>query len=676
MAESDAAISKYFGQHLALFYNKEIKALKEKQNVEINKILSKQNPIENPGAYLTPTSATLHNVSVQMRQGEWTSKHLEYCCEKANEAIVKNGKVKQDLGMITECVRYAMVAKLCEKEGSEKKGVAKYEELSKKYGGDLAQLYVIKRLQDNFVNMMAKKEQVDSEVLKVLSKGLQDSFIGKLVISQANFSEMEKGIKEKANPLTGVQRHGAEAISFITDFFTLSGGISIKGLATTVSFEAAGRASGFALEEKKVNEFSKDVFGDEGYMDKVATKGRKTNKGVVMTEINDVLNYKLNVRAVRDPKTLYDANEARSIGKEINKELYAGNNIQAIVEEEYAGNNIKYKKTPPPAWMLQKGEGTCLKLAKNFLAIAVEMRAKNMDSHMMGAKKMSYQEVVQRAYHYAVAYNLLAAKRVESEQQPRVQTQASTSTNVNKTSNRSSKGQTDLQTIYGSPQSQSQPQAQTVQQPMNQQMGMMPQNVQATQQNTGGWSNFLNSYGLNGIGDLGNNFGYVAAMLPDMLVNMFTGKSRVKLEDNLLPVSAIILSLFVKSKFLKFLLLGMGGANLLNKLAHESMEKDGISTSNQTKKYVTHTPESQDSRIRDVEIKGNTMLASIDGSPYVITLDDRTIDAYYKGVLPKENIANAVLRQFDDQAVIHANAANYERTMAQSEDRRQNVGIK
>jgi hypothetical protein len=33
-------------------------------------------------------------------------------------------------------------------------------------------------------------------------------------------------------------------------------------------------------------------------------------------------------------------------------------------------------------------------------------------------------------------------------------------------------------------------------------------------------------FGLNGISDIGHNLGYVLAMLPDMLVGIFTGKTK------------------------------------------------------------------------------------------------------------------------------------------------------
>lgn len=44
------------------------------------------------------------------------------------------------------------------------------------------------------------------------------------------------------------------------------------------------------------------------------------------------------------------------------------------------------------------------------------------------------------------------------------------------------------------------------------------------QTNMDGWQGLLTSFGLNGISDIGHNIGYVLAMLPDMLVGLFTEK--------------------------------------------------------------------------------------------------------------------------------------------------------
>ena len=116
-------------------------------------------------------------------------------------------------------------------------------------------------------------------------------------------------------------------------------------------------------------------------------------------------------------------------------------------------------------------------------------------------------------------------------------------------------------------------------------------------------------------------------MLPDMLVGMFTGKSRnLKFGDNMMPIAAIFAGMFVKNPLLKMMLVGLGGANLLNKAGHEAL------------------------------------------------LNEDAVDAYYQGVLPLNTLANAVLRKYDDQQ--RSIQENFERQMKVEERQEKMIAIK
>ena len=69
-------------------------------------------------------------------------------------------------------------------------------------------------------------------------------------------------------------------------------------------------------------------------------------------------------------------------------------------------------------------------------------------------------------------------------------------------------------------------------------------------------------------------------MLPDVLVGLFTGKTKsLNMDNSLLPLASIVAGMFVKNPILKMLLMGMGGANLLNKAGHEVLgrkQQEGI----------------------------------------------------------------------------------------------------
>ena len=168
--------------------------------------------------------------------------------------------------------------------------------------------------------------------------------------------------------------------------------------------------------------------------------------------------------------------------------------------------------------------------------------------------------------------------------------------------------------------------------------------------NTGGWQGLLTGLGLNGIGDIGRNAGYILAMLPDILLGMFTGKTQsLGIKDNLVPIASIMAGLFVKNPLLKMTLIGLGGANLINKAGHEQLAKrDGVSAESVSQnRYLQYEDQKMNPRIRDAQIQGNTLIASIDGIPVTVTLPDKVMEAHAVGALPLGTLANAVLEKCD-----------------------------
>ena len=168
--------------------------------------------------------------------------------------------------------------------------------------------------------------------------------------------------------------------------------------------------------------------------------------------------------------------------------------------------------------------------------------------------------------------------------------------------------------------------------------------------NTGGWQGLLTGLGLNGIGDIGRNAGYILAMLPDILLGMFTGKTQsLGIKDNLVPIASIMAGLFVKNPLLKMTLIGLGGANLINKAGHEQLAKrDGVSAESVSQnRYLQYEDQKMNPRIRDAQIQGNNLIASIDGIPVTVTLPDKVMEAHAVGALPLGTLANAVLQKCD-----------------------------
>lgn len=174
---------------------------------------------------------------------------------------------------------------------------------------------------------------------------------------------------------------------------------------------------------------------------------------------------------------------------------------------------------------------------------------------------------------------------------------------------------------------------------------------QTMQGNANGWDGLLGSLGLNGMGDTIGNLGYVMAMLPDVLLGAFTGKSpSLRFGDNLLPIASIVAGMFVRNPMLKMLLIGLGGANLLNKAGHEALgqgETEGITANGRNVQYRRYPDESLNPRIVNPVLQGGMLIATIDRVPCTIQLSPAVAEAHRVGALPLNTLANAVLAKSD-----------------------------
>lgn len=197
-----------------------------------------------------------------------------------------------------------------------------------------------------------------------------------------------------------------------------------------------------------------------------------------------------------------------------------------------------------------------------------------------------------------------------------------------------------------------------LQEDAEQQQSEDTQQEQPERDNSNGWEGLLKNFGLNGFSDIGNNLGYVIAMLPDILVGLFTGKTQsLGLKDNMMPIAAILAGMFVKNPLLKMTLIGMGGANLLNKAGHEALankreSNDGNAvsydnTTSQAVQYKSYPDEPLNPRIANPVLQGNCLVATIDRVPYTIQLPEHVVGAYQAGALPLNTLANAVLAKSD-----------------------------
>ena len=105
--------------------------------------------------------------------------------------------------------------------------------------------------------------------------------------------------------------------------------------------------------------------------------------------------------------------------------------------------------------------------------------------------------------------------------------------------------------------------------------------------------------------------------------------------------------MFVRNPLLKMLLIGLGGANLLNKAGHEVLRERSegeMNTANRGAAQYRHYPdEPLNPRITNPVLQGNMLVATIDRVPCTIQLSQTVTDAYRAGALPLNTLANAVL---------------------------------
>lgn len=294
-----------------------------------------------------------------------------------------------------------------------------------------------------------------------------------------------------------------------------------------------------------------------------------------------------------------------------------------------------------PNWMLHtKTAKQDRALASYFYNLALEMKKNGQEkTTMKGGKVITQEQAAQRAYDYARAAKGVdnlgldddkvsaaeLSRRVEARQRK-----------LNKMINKSAE-QSNTEGTQAAPAVSLPP------------TPLASQSPQETKEMTDGWGNALDKLGLGDFGTTTKNLGYVLAMLPDMLIGMFTGKNPdMKLGDNLLPLASIIGGSFVKrNPLLRMMLLSYGGLSLLNSAGHAAVSQKNGETA--TKKiYKTYADEPLDPRITDPVMKGRSMVVNIDNVPTVINISDDAANAYQQGKIPINTLANAVLRKYDE----------------------------
>ncbi len=134
-----------------------------------------------------------------------------------------------------------------------------------------------------------------------------------------------------------------------------------------------------------------------------------------------------------------------------------------------------------------------------------------------------------------------------------------------------------------------------------------------------------------------------------------------------MPIASIAAGMFVRNPLLKMVLVSMGGLNLLNKAGHEQLDDHVGNTQAYASNYKVYPDQPLNSRISSPQLQGNCLIANIDRVPCTIALPEQVIDAYHKGALPLNTLANAVLAKNDQMQQMASQ--NYERNEQKDETR-------
>lgn len=632
-------------------------------------------------------ASTITQEQAKLKDGQTIDYMMEQCKKRWN----KDGKLNHDTKTFVNAFHRNLVALYGNKQSAQLLAYAK--------------AYVNSRYESLTVEHLARKKVPQSSAEYIAKKMFSESLIGFGADLASKKDDLGDKVKEKAEELykpsaleVGAGYVGAAAIDT-----AITGGVGGIATAATKGAAVASAKMAASLTAKNVSKtmatdlairgaiygagkgidayldednYGSLVFGDKDAVKKIQGGSYQYKKGG--TEYINSLNGQLN-KKIKTPSL----NTSSIIKKESNALLVAnkGNSTKLLntISSNFSKQCISFKENSKiPAWMLSNSSKQNRALASSFYACAMEMSREQKQVRMFGGKKMTLKEVSQRAYDYAraaVAVEQRSSKNAAHAQKGTWDKNMSALNdqinNPGKSSIRKHPTSSPQATPTASPYA-SGPYAQN---------GVMGTEANGTTQNTAqkpnidGWGNAFESLGLNGFGDIGKNLGYVLAMLPDMIIGMFTGKTpNLKLQDNLMPLAAIVGGMFVKNPLLKLLLIGFGGANILNKAGHAAIS-DGLAKSNNVAKtYKVYPDEPLNSRIVNPAMKGSSMIATIDGVPSVINISRDAADAYNKGAIPINTLANAVLRKYDENKALASQ--NYEQHMSQEETTTQSMGIK
>ena len=734
--ELEYCFNQYFSKYCAPVIAKDYRYYHRKQTEEFYKAYNEMPANIGAGSVMQGMiRVQTANVNASS-SGKWNKKNLDDFIGGVVNKIVAGKNFQKDWGHLIDRYRESLIAKLGTKgyirveEELEKVEKRKFVDPAVHYG----QIRFMELLKEH----LARTDMPKSSLEYILKEGANSSIMMTLAgrfMRGRDLSPAEEENRELGNKLykpSKVEKAGAFAFGAVMD----APALDVVGSVAAVPLKAAAKgAAGYALkggavkfggwlEEKAAykvatkasyvkglisgaavdagfnywasskisldaakKQYSKAVFGNEdtlGKYQKGALGYRKSGTEYI-SNVNDGLGKKIKVAPIRphvsDSVTHKDSGQLLTAtngnSKKLLKTITTALSHQALPYDSRA---------PIPAWMLNKTTKQCRAFATSFFSIAKQMSTQGLPVWNLNGRNMTLAQVSQRASDYARA--AVQIDKINAEKQAARMAVY----NRNHQESRQERKSNEVTKAYTAvSQSASQPvvsSAVSSSEPLNtqhyQDMAMGTQQIKnpmsetspySNMLQTAGWGKYLDNAGLNGFSDVTKNLGYVFAMLPDMLISMFTGKSSsFTIGNNILPLAAVAAGMFSHNPLLKLMLMGFGGVNLLNNAGHEAL---GLSTPKATpRNYKQYADEPLNPRLNNVFMKGRSLIADIDNRPVVINISDTVVDAYEKKAIPLNTLANAVLRKYDENRSVASNTYDKSLAALESQEQQRSYGLK
>ena len=691
LVQLESVTNQYYAKHIAPILEREIKLIKE-YNTKIVKEAYKE-------AKRNSAETTLSRIfiggdlSVEANAQSIANRKMaeagyDAVLDRALKKIYRDKNINADFGRLTAYYDALLHAGLGEKRYKEATARVK-----KQFGKDeeIATHYVGLKLQELLVQQLVRRNMPKNDIEYILRKSIDNTisfslaslgkaiavYNGKMKPTPVSDEVYDRALNDyNASPAakTAAFLGGYLLEAPVTGVF----GGGVKAAAKKIAgYEIAGKGIEYGVSKfmggdgyiDNISNYSSLVFGNAKVFPAINDESRKYNNHATenMVIINGELRNKIKGRST--PQVSSVLKTYRSVldpARGSSTKLF--NTIAFSIQSKMLP--IK-RDTSIPKFMLYNTSKANRSLAATFYAQMKDMSDKKLSEKVLNGRRVTFSYVAQRAYDYARAADSLDHRQGKStasvktafkndiqktagitmpKENHKKEEKSRVSSSGNEVKSNSKVVASDKiaqqgkeqnprgQQISASPQQQGHPHDRN-----NVAEGQIPSNMQ-------GWSSAIDNMGMREMSDMRRNMGYVIAMLPDMLIGMFTGKTpNFKLEDNLLPLASIFGGMFFNgSPLARLFLLAYGGSALLKNSSKEVLGNlDGSAGKTTQRVYKQYGDEVLNPRIVQPVMKGNTLVASIDGKPMVIRISNTAVDAYEKGAVPLNTLANAVLQKYD-----------------------------